>query len=134
MRASIRQNYTKEEVLLKIQRLFQDQTTDKSEAHLTKIIGLMTFYDVYLPKIITDTVTHQKKGWELIIKSICEMTGYSFDDFHIHKDLKKKLKEEFPEDCKGCDDRKKVWVEKFNKIREEISGAKKEIAQSKEFA
>lgn len=134
MKASIRQNYSKEEALQKIQRLFKEQASEPSEKHLTTIIGLMTFYDVYLPKILTETVTKTPEGWKLIIKSICQETGYSFNDFNISKEMKETLREEFPDDCKGCDNRKQLWVEKFAKIKSEITIAKQGVAHKTEFA
>ena len=134
MRASIRQNYSKEEALQKIQRLFKEQTGEPSEKHVTTIIGLMTFYDVYLPKIVTVTVTKKLDGRKLVIKSICRETGYSFNDFNISKELKETLKNEFPDDCKGCDNRKQLWVEKFAKIKNEIATAKQRVAHTKKMA
>lgn len=129
MKPSIRQNYSQEEALQKIQRLFKEQTVEPSEKHVTTIVGLMTFYNVYLPKIITETIKEITEGWQLVIKSICRETGYSFDDFPIQKNLKEQLKQKFPEDCKGCNDRKSLWVEKFAKVKKEVDLAKQNIAK-----
>jgi uncharacterized protein YeeX (DUF496 family) len=122
----INPNYAPHEVIQKIQRLF----TEPTDNHVRKIIAFMVLYEIYLPKILVETLKQEMKNdhWAEIVKNICETTGYSFDDFIIKDTTKEKLKRLFPNMCKGCAERKKIWTSRFEKIKKEIEDAKMNFA------
>lgn len=91
------------------------------EENKVAIITIMVRDNVSIPKILPSILQEKSDVQEQLLKSLCDLTGYSFDELLEHKpEMVKQFRERYPDACKGCEERKKQWSGQFRKIKDEL--------------
>lgn len=92
------------------------------------IIALMVTHQISIPQILARETSRTPRPRRKIFKSICELTGYSFDDLPINAYQKDRIKQKYPDICKGCSDRLRTWSHKFQTAQQELIQTKQKKA------
>jgi hypothetical protein len=93
------------------------------------IITIMVRDHISIPKILTSVLTEKNDAQEHLLRSLCDLTGYSFDKLlESRPELIKTFREENPSICKGCEQRMEVWSKKFRGAMDEFKAFKENTA------
>lgn len=93
--------------------------------HVAEIIMIMSVHDIGIPKILAHETKSPGGPRIEILKSLCELTGYSISELLPHrKDLLSSFEKKYPDLYKGCESQTIMWSQKFKQLRSELQNQK----------
>lgn len=112
------------EVLTKIEKLLLGGVIENQKA----IITTMIIGNTYVPQVLAREMTRIGGPRRKVFKAVCDLTGYSLDDFSLSQAHKNRVKEKYPDLCKGCAIRHKEWELQFQNTKKEIESYRRQAA------